>query len=165
MSIVDLKVKKFPMTLLINLDNGPIVIDAGNTYNNSPEAVYLVNLIGYHKVKITRMEVMRQTGGASFPIVLALVSPVFQQTYGNYRYPCFMFDQNITPLPANFGDIGRATNVSNDTEYIYNFDGTMPLFVADIYQGYLGAQTFFDFQPPARTLICVLSLEVEKMQI
>jgi hypothetical protein len=164
MSVINLDNRKKPMTLLINLDTGPIVIDTGNTYNNSPSAVYLVNLQGYHKVKITRFEVLRQTGGAAQPIILSLISPVFQNSCGNYRYPCFMFDQNVFAAGLNeIGDVGRATNVSNDCEYVYNFDGLMPLFIGDIFQSYIGAQTFFDPQPPPRTLVAVLSLEVEKM--
>ena len=164
MSVINLDNRKKPMTLLINLDTGPLVVDTGNTYNNSSNAVYLVNLQGYHKVKITRFEVLRQTGGASQPLVLSLISPVFQNSCGNYRYPCFMFDQNTFSAGLNnIGDVGRATNVSNDCEYIYNFDGTMSLFIGDLYDGYLNFQTFSDPTPPARALIAVLSLEVEQM--
>jgi hypothetical protein len=165
MNVVNLENRKFPMTLLINLGNSiPLtVIDKSNTFNNDVNAIYLVNLIGYHRVKITRFEVLRQTGGASQPIVLSLISPVFQQNAGNYRYPVFFFDQNNVAGTNDLGDVGRCTSVSNDVDYIYNFNGTMPLFIADLFPGYIGTQTFFSPVEPARTYMCVLSLEVEKM--
>lgn len=165
MSVVNINTQKFPMILLINLGNSiPLtVVDKGNTYNNDVNAIYLVNLQGYYKVRISRFEVLRQTGGAVQPIVLSLISPVFQSSYGNYRYPVFFFDQNNVGGTNDLGDVGRATGVSNDCEYVYNFNGTMPLFIGDLFPNYIGAQTFYNPVEPARSYMCVLSLEVEKM--
>ena len=165
MSVINLDSKIIPMTLVINLDPNNQVVDTSNTFNNSDTATYLVQLRGYHRVKITRFEVLRQVAGASSPLLLSLISPVFQQTAGNYRYPCFLFDlNNINGLGTNFfPDVGRATNVSNDCDYVYNFDGTMPLFIADLYDGWINNQSFFQPVPPPRAYLAILSLSIEKM--
>jgi len=90
MSVVNLDTKEFAMMLVINLDSGNLVTNQGNTFNNSPSSTYLTNLIGYYKIRITRFEVTRETGGSITPLALTLVSPVFKNIYGNYPYPTYL---------------------------------------------------------------------------
>jgi len=61
-----------------------------------------------------------------------------------------------------FVDVGRAI-CGDDAYYVYNFTGTMNLFIADIYAGYTASQNLFDYQSPLNTKLAILSLEVEKM--
>ena len=53
MNVVNLDTKKFAMSLVINLDSSNLVINQGNTFNNSSSSTYLTNLIGYYKIRIT----------------------------------------------------------------------------------------------------------------
>lgn len=164
MNVVNLDTKKFAMTLVINLDATNPVINKGNEFNNSTSSTYLTNLIGYYKIKITRFEVTRETGGSITPLALTLVSPAFKNVYGNYPYPTYLFSQNVTTVPIQntFVDVGRAI-CGDDSYYIYNFSSNMELFIADIYAGYTASQNLFDYQSPLNTKLAILSLEVEKM--
>lgn len=170
-NVVSLENKKIPLQFVINL-NSTLVTDGGNTFNNDVNAVYFCGLMGYHKVKIVRFQVIRNLGNVDYnPLALALVSPVFQQK-GNFQYPVMITNPKTlvnTALvpPADLvgyvSPVYQMTSVSDDCEYIYDFSNNFPLYIADIFAGYQSNNTFFKFQDPPYSLLAVLNLSVEKI--
>jgi len=171
-NVVSLENKKIPLQFVINL-NGSDITDSGNIYNNNVNAVYFCGLMGYHKVKIVRFQVIRDIGKVDYnPLALALVSPVFQQK-GNFQYPVMitnpktLLDGGGVPIPppeaGYVSPVYQMTSVSDDCEYIYNFSNNFPLYIGDIFTGYQTDKTFFNFKDPKYSLIAVLNLSVEKM--
>jgi len=132
--------------------------DTGNTFNNSVSANYHVNLTGKYMIRIVRVEVIR--ADTTQPLMISLISPVFFQDRGNYQYPVFCVPTN------NIGDAGATkTTVSLglDTEYVYNFTGTMELYVNDMYEQLVASQTLFTNTNPIKTNVVTISLEVTKL--
>jgi hypothetical protein len=151
------------MTLVICCESPSI--DVSNTYNNDVSAIYNVpELIGLHSVRIVRVECIRPTG-ASQPLMLSLNSPVFKQTTGNYLYPVFSVPNNAPTTPGEFPVSSLTSSLGLDTIYTYNFDGTFPLYVNDMYMGLAlsGSQTLYELHDPKRLNVCIISLDVLKL--
>lgn len=148
--------RNFPMTLIICVDTPST--DGGNTYNNDVNAIYDVPEIqGLHSVRIVRVECIR-TQGATEPLMISLNSPVFTQNTGNYKYPVFCVSNT-----ASYPDACNTVSLGLDTIYAYNFDGTFPLYVNDMYRGLAGSQTLYELNNPNRLNVCIISLEITKL--
>lgn len=164
MSVINLDNKKFPMTIITNLETGASVSDTSNTFNNFVDSVYNVNLHGYHKIRITRFEIMDIVSAPHYaPLLLSLISPVFLSNKGNYPYPIMVVPNNIKTDPLEL-QLGMSTvSLGDNGYYIFNFNGVFPLWIADLYDGYTNQGTFFDPQNVGHTALAVLTMEVERM--
>lgn len=148
--------RNFPMTLVVCCDLN--CTDSGNTFNNNVSAVYNVNLTGKYMVRIVRVEVIRAV--TNRPLMISLISPVFYQDRGNYQYPVFCVPTNDITIPSA---TQNTVSLGLDTEYVYNFTGTMDLFVNDMYTGLNGANTIFQLDTPPSTNVVTISMEVTKL--
>ena len=171
-NIVSLENNRFPMTIVTNMNtdvsvSGFLVTDKSNTYNNLPNSVYTVGLMGYHKVKINRVEVLDSDGTLNpNPMLLSLISPVFQQRFGQYPYPLFSVNSNYKSDSSNHELVRQTTSLGTDSYYVYNFNNDFPLYVNNIYPDYIGsAHTFYSttvtnsYSPS----VFIISMEVEKL--
>lgn len=149
--------RNYPMTMVVCCDLN--CNDTSNTFNNNVSAVYNVNLTGKYMVRIVRVEVIRPT--TTIPLMISLISPVFYQDRGNYQYPVFCIPTNDINNPS---DTSLSTiSLGLDTEYVYNFTGTMELYINDMYNGLVSSQTLFQIDNPQKTNVIVISMEVMKL--